>query len=72
MSLFSVLKIIYSLTSGTFNFRKYVSSGKINLKSDETPIKSASMVLIECVFLIFYVLVFYSIYVEDILNIPAP
>jgi hypothetical protein len=71
-SLCSIFLIYSSLDSGVFKINRFDGAGQLEIEGKEKPIRFGSMVIINCVGLIFYVLVFYSIYVEDILNIPVP
>jgi hypothetical protein len=71
-SLFSIFLIYSSLDSGVFKIDRFDGAGQLEIEGEEKPIRFGLMVIINCVGVIFYGLVFYSNYVEDILNIPVP
>ena len=70
--LFSAFSIYSSFDSGVFKINRFDGAGQVEIGRKEKPVRFGSMILTHSISLIFYALVFYSIYFEDILNIPAP
>jgi len=71
-----ILNSLFNLKNGLINGKatttRRFSSGQLEFKRDEKPLRYTASLFTDFLMIIFFSLVLYSIYVEDILNLPAP
>jgi hypothetical protein len=72
MILNSLFNIKSGLTTGKTTISRRFSSGEIEFKSDEKPLRYAGSIMADFMTIIFSSIVLYSIYVEDIIDIAVP